>query len=149
MSSSSIKKIQPLYDLARSACEHSYSPYSLYRVGAAVRMKDGRTFSGTNIENSSYGATVCAERVALWKAVSETRPASFSADDRPRVEEIVVVTDASPPWPPCGMCRQVMAEFADSNTVIHTCNLEGEIETFRFEELVPRAMTPSHALRKK
>jgi cytidine deaminase len=148
MNSPSIKKIQPLYDLAKSARDHSYSPYSLYRVGAAVRMKDGRTFSGTNVENSSYGATVCAERVALWKAVSETRPASISADDRPRVEELVVVTDAIPPWPPCGMCRQVLAEFASPATLIHICNLEGEMETFRFDELVPRAMDPSHVLRK-
>ena len=82
---------------------------------------------------------------AISKAVSETAASA----SRPIIEEILVVTDATPPWPPCGLCRQVIAEFANENTLIHACNLKGIIETFRFEELVPRAFTPAHLLPQK
>ena len=127
-------RLRPLYRLAVKSRLNSYSPYSGHRVGAAIRTSDGSLFGGCNVENSSYGGTVCAERVAIQKAVSEGKT---------RVTEVLVVTDATPPWPPCGMCRQVIAEFAE-NAVIHTTNLKGMIETSRLEDIMPRAFTPSH-----
>ena len=136
------KNLQPLFDSARSARENSYSPYSRFRVGATVRMRDGRSFSGSNVENASYGGAICAERVAILKAVNETATSANTSGARPFIEELLVVTDTSPPASPCGFCRQVIAEFADPKTLIHTCNLKGDIRTFTFEELVPEAFTP-------
>ena len=131
--------IDTLYQLAKSAREKSYSPYSQYQVGAAVLMSDGKFFSGCNIENSSYGATTCAERVAIQKAISEGSTG---------ILELLVLTDANPPWPPCGMCRQVISEFnSDStggqNVIIHLANLDGKIKSYPFKELFPQAFNPS------
>lgn len=130
--------LQPLYEAAKAARERSYSPYSGHKVGAAIRTADGTVFGGCNVENSSYGGTVCAERVAIQKAVSEGHL---------KVVEVMVVTDFSPPWPPCGMCRQVIAEFSDG-ALLHTANLSGECESFAFHELQPRAFTPGHLIKK-
>ncbi len=147
-----MKKLNPmttmqpqLLELFRAACEareRSYSPYSGHKVGAAIRMSDGSIFTGCNVENSSYGGTICAERVAVQKAVSEGHLA---------VKEVMVVTASTPPWPPCGMCRQVVAEFASPGETVrlHTSNLQGEHESFDFEELFPRAFTPGHLLKQK
>ena len=132
------ESLKPLYEAAKAARERSYSPYSGHKVGAAVRMSDGTVFQGCNVENSSYGGTVCAERVAIQKAVSEGHL---------NVVEVMVVTDFSPPWPPCGMCRQVIAEFSD-HAKLHTANLKGEYESFSFEDLQPRAFTPGHLIKK-
>ena len=99
---------EELIALAREAMEFSYSPYSHFRVGAALLGKDGRVFKGCNIENASYGATNCAERTALFKAVSEgTR--EFTA--------IAIAAEKSAPWP-CGICRQALYEFAPDLRVI-------------------------------
>jgi cytidine deaminase len=129
-----------LFDAAKSARERSYSPYSGHKVGAAIRLKNGQIFSGCNVENSSYGATVCAERTAVQKAVSELGTIE--------IEEVLVVTDANPPWPPCGLCRQVLAEFAprdgQKNIELHACNLSGVVESTSFNEIFPQAFTPSH-----
>ena len=118
---------------------NAYSPYSNAKVGAAVRLKDGRIFGGCNVENSSYGATVCAERGAIQSAVAQV--------GKIELEEVLVITDASPAWPPCGMCRQVIAEFSD-HAQLHTANLKGEYESFKFEDLQPRAFTPAHLTQK-
>ncbi|MEK6580085.1 MAG: cytidine deaminase, partial [Bdellovibrionota bacterium] len=101
-----------LLDTAKAVRKNAYSPYSKVKVGAALRTRDGKIFSGCNVENSSYGATVCAERVAIQKAVSEL-------GGKIEIQELVVVTDATPPWTPCGICRQVIAEFG-SNSTIHS-----------------------------
>jgi cytidine deaminase len=106
-------------------------------VGAAVRTADGKTYSGCNVENSSYGGTVCAERTAIWKAVSENGAAT-------RIAEILVVTDATPAWPPCGMCLQVMSEFAGPDMPVQLANLKGETQTRKFREFLPQAFTPDH-----
>jgi cytidine deaminase len=128
---------QELYTLARQSRERSYSPYSHHKVGAAVRLSDGRAFGGCNVENSSYGGAVCAERTAILKAVSEsTAPV--------RIAEIVVVTDATPPWPPCGFCRQVISEFASQHTQIVAANLSGDTVTTLFTDIFPNAFTPEH-----
>ena len=128
-------EIKELYKLALLARQQSYSPYSNYKVGAAIRTAQGKTYSGCNIENSSFGATICAERVAIQKAVSELGMIEIT--------EIMVITDSKIPWPPCGMCRQVIAEFCKDSTVF-TANLEGSFEVSSFLELFPRAFNPSY-----
>jgi cytidine deaminase len=119
-----------LKDQAIAAMKNSYSPYSKHQVGAAIRLSNGKVYSGCNVENSSYGGTVCAERVAVWKAVSEEGPGIV-------IEEVVVSTLASPPWSPCGMCRQVINEFASTKCTVHLVNLSGEIKSFSHAELFP------------
>src|SRR5919106_3075331 len=98
---------QALIDMANAAREHAYAPYSKYPVGAALRTKSGRIFTGVNVENAAYPQTMCAERVAIYKAVSEGEK---------EFEVISVVTDNG--GSPCGGCRQVMAEFGLDTIVI-------------------------------
>ncbi len=128
-------ELKDLYRAALLAREKSYSPYSGYKVGSAIRLQDGTMHTGCNVENSSYGATVCAERVAVQKAVSER--------GKPTILEVMVVTDAQPAWPPCGVCRQVIAEFGGKARV-HMANLQGELRTMGLDELLPQAFTPEH-----
>lgn len=130
-----------LFKAAERTRKNAYSPYSKIKVGAALRTRKGQVFTGCNVENSSYGGTVCAERVAILSAVA--------ALGRFEIDEMVVVTDANPPWPPCGMCRQVIAEFATPKTVIHAMNPDGTVQSQKFSELFPRAFTPEHLLKKK
>ena len=120
---------------AIKAMSHSYSPYSTKQVGAALRLSNGKEFSGCNVENSSFGATVCAERVAIWKAISDEGPSI-------QIESIVVATDASPPWSPCGLCRQVINEFASQTCEVHLVNLKGEVESYTHQELLPHGFHP-------
>lgn len=125
-----------LFTAACAAQKRAHAPYSGAFIGAAVLMKDGSIHSGCNVENASYGGTVCAERVAIFKAVSEGA--------EKQIKEILVVSDAEKPWPPCGFCRQVIAEFATDKTLIHTANLQGKIISFQFPEIFPEAFTPKH-----
>ena len=113
--------------LARKARLHSFSPYSRFRVGAALLTRGGKVYSGCNIESSSYGLTVCAERTALFKAVSE--------GDRKFVA-IAVATDQAGFIPPCGACRQVIMDLAGDIDVIMTGN-RGGIRVARMSELYP------------
>jgi cytidine deaminase len=123
-----------LFEAASRARLNSYSPYSGHQVGAAIRVKGGRIFGGCNVENSSYGGTNCAERVAIQNAVSEL--------GRIEIEEILVVTDSAVPWPPCGLCRQVIAEFAPGTTPLHSTNLQETLRTTTVNEIFPEAFTP-------
>lgn len=127
---------EKLFLVACTAQKRAHAPYSGALIGAAVLMSDGSIFGGCNVENASYGGTVCAERVAIFKAVSEGAAK--------KIKEILVVSDAEKPWPPCGFCRQVIAEFADQNTLIHTANLQKNLRTFTFPEIFPEAFTPGH-----
>lgn len=115
---------------AVQAMKNSYSPYSNRKVGASILLSNGHEFSGCNVENSSFGGTVCAERVAVWKAVSEEGPDL-------KIKRVVVATEASPPWSPCGMCRQVINEFAAPDCEIVLINLAGEKLKFMHSELLP------------
>lgn len=125
---------EKLVTAARRAREHAHAPFSKFRVGAAVRTKSGKIFSGCNIENASYGLTVCAERVAIFKAVSEGER-EFDA--------IAVVTDTDNLTPPCGACRQIIWEFCGDVPVIFA-NLKGKAEHERSGKLLPRPFDSSH-----
>jgi len=103
---------EALAEAARSAMKFAYVPYSHFQVGAALLGRSGRIYSGCNIENSSYGATNCAERTALFKAVSEGER-EFDA--------IAIVSSAGTATPPCGICRQVLSEFAPALPVLLVC----------------------------
>jgi cytidine deaminase len=115
-----------LFEAAIRARSHAYAPYSHFAVGAAVRAKDGRIFTGCNIENSSYGLTVCAERNAIFAAVKEG-VRSISA--------ICITADTPEPVSPCGACRQVMAEFGIQH--IFLTNLSGDVKECTLQELLP------------
>jgi cytidine deaminase len=117
-----------LIDKAIAARERAVAPYSEFRVGAAVETEDGRVFQGCNIESSSFGLTVCAERVAIWKALSEGYR---------QFRRIAVVADTEVLTPPCGSCRQIIWEFCRDAEVIFA-NLQGQSEVFRPAELLPR-----------
>lgn len=119
-------EIQKLMDCAIKARENAYSPYSHFAVGAALLCEDGTLYEGCNIENTSYGLTNCAERTAIFKAVSEGH-IKFKA--------LAVVADTEGPCAPCGACRQVMAEF--KIPLIIMGNLMGNIKIVTIEELLP------------
>lgn len=120
--------MQTLIDQAIAARKKAYTPYSNFQVGAAVLTKNKQVFLGCNIENASYGLTNCAERTAIFKAVSEGEK---------EIEAIVIVGDTEGPISPCGACRQVMAEFCDENTKIILTNLKGDRVETTINELLP------------
>jgi cytidine deaminase len=117
----------PLIEAARQARERAFAPYSGFRVGAALEAADGRIIVGCNVENASYGLTLCAERVALVKAIS---------DGITSFKRIAVVTDVDDLTPPCGACRQLLWEFAPDAEVI-LANLRGKSAVYRVAELLP------------
>ena len=114
---------------ARRAREQAYAPYSHFTVGAALRTKGGRVFTGCNVENLSYGLTICAERAAVCAAVA--------AGER-EFDALAVVADSKEPVTPCGACRQVLAEFSTTLPVC-SANLEGAVYESSIAELLPRA----------
>ncbi|HEU4763544.1 MAG TPA: cytidine deaminase [Gemmatimonadales bacterium] len=118
----------PLLEAARRVQASAYAPYSHYRVGAAVEAEDGRVFTGCNVENASYGLTICAERNAVAAAVAAGARA---------FRRVVVVTDSDPPASPCGACRQVLAEFGP-DTVVESVGPKAHLR-WRLEELLPAA----------
>ncbi|MEW6401349.1 MAG: cytidine deaminase [Chloroflexota bacterium] len=124
---------QSLIDLANEARRKAYAPYSKYKVGAALRTHSGRVYTGVNIENAAYPHTICAERVAIFKAVS---------DGEMNFEVIAVVTDNG--GSPCGGCRQVMAEFG-LDTIVMLANGGGQlVKEMTVKQLLPEAFTPEH-----
>ena len=117
---------------ARAAADNAYAPYSKFRVGAALRFADGAVITGANVENASYGLTVCAERVAVAAAV---------AAGARKVEAIAIASATSPPTPPCGMCLQTLAEFAGPDLPVRLVGEDGAVVDTRLGELLPRAFT--------
>lgn len=120
--------IERLIALAREVRERAYAPYSGFRVGAVVETSDGRTFTGCNIENSSYGLSLCAERVAVFKAISEGYL---------DLRRVAVIADAHSPVRPCGACRQVLSDILGADAEVVMANLQGAIEVKRVRDLLP------------
>ncbi len=118
-----------LIDAATNVRENAYAPFSNFRVGSALETEDGQIIAGCNVESASYGLTVCAERVAIWKAISEGKR---------KIKHIAVVADTEELTPPCGVCRQIIWEFGGDIPVI-LANLHGKVETVQMKELLPRA----------
>jgi cytidine deaminase len=127
------KERTDLIAAALKAREHAHAPYSHFRVGAALRTNSGRIFTGCNIENSTFGLTLCAERVAVFKALSEGER-GFNA--------VAVVADTERLTPPCGACRQILWEFCGDAEVI-LANLSGQITVRRMSDLFPDAFDAS------
>ena len=122
-----------LSTLAKDASQNAYSPYSHAKVGCALVTDDGSVFTGCNIENASYGGTICAERVAILKAVSEKKM---------KLKKIYVYTKEG--WPPCGLCRQVMSEFATPDLEVIIGDEKGKETNMKFSDLMPLSFTPDH-----
>ncbi len=122
---------EELIQLAIDAKEKAYVPYSQFHVGAAVEMEDGSVYTGANIENASLTPTICAERVAIFRAVH---------DGKRKVKRIVITGDA-PHTAPCGVCRQVLAEFGQDAEII-LADSPTSFEVYSFEEMLPHAFGP-------
>jgi cytidine deaminase len=126
--------MDPLIEAAFQVRENAYAPFSNFRVGAALEDEAGRVFTGCNVENATYGLTVCAERVATYKALSEGSN-SF--------RRLAVVADTETLTPPCGACRQILWEFCGDIEIV-LANPRGKTERFRMRELFPRPFDVSY-----
>ena len=125
--STSAKASADLVAAARAAREHAVADFSGFKVGAALETIDGRVVTGCNVENASYGLTICAERVAIFKALSEGHR-SF--------KQIIVVADTDSPTPPCGACRQIIWEFC-GDIPVTLANLTSVTKTLQMKDLLP------------
>lgn len=121
-----------LVNKALEARDNAYVPYSNFRVGAAVLTVDEKIFTGCNVENSSYGATICAERTAIVKAVSAGESELIA---------IAIASDSSSLTFPCGICRQVISEFVNEDTKFICSNKNGEYKIYNMDELLPHAFS--------
>lgn len=126
-----------LTEKAIEAKENAYAPYSGFRVGAAVLAESGKVFTGCNVENASYGASICAERTAVVKAVSEGDTV---------IKAIAINSDSEGYTFPCGICRQVIAEFCDEETPIICSNKNGKYVEYLFKDILPHAFTKKDLL---
>lgn len=124
------EEILSLIDEALEIREKAYAEYSNFKVGAILITDEDKKYKGVNVENKSYGLTMCAERNAIFSAVT---------DGMKKIKLMVLVGDTEQPITPCGACRQVMAEFADKNTKIIMSNLKKEYEIVTMQELLPYA----------
>ena len=122
-----------LVEAATRARENAHAPFSKFRVGAAIEDESGRIFTGCNVENATYGLTICAERVAVFKAISEGAR---------KFRRVAVVADTSQLTPPCGACRQILWEFCGDAEII-LANLAGDTEKLQLATLFPRAFDAS------
>src|SRR5690348_13805511 len=118
---------------AKHARENAHAPFSNFRVGAALRANSGRIYTGCNVENASYGLTLCAERVAIFKAISEGERG---------FEAIAVVADTDALTPPCGACRQIIWEFCGDAEIV-LANPKGKVERYRMSALFPKPFDQS------
>jgi cytidine deaminase len=126
--------LEPMLDLARHALANAHAPYSRFRIGACVRSGSGRLYAGCKVENASYPVTQCAEATAIGAMVA--------AGER-QIVEVVIVSEGAEPCPPCGRCRQQLAEFASPQTRVHLCGPEGLRLSATLGELLPMAFGPN------
>jgi cytidine deaminase len=126
--------MKDLYKIAKETLPNSYSEYSKFKVAAVLRLKDGTTISGVNVENASFGLTNCAERTALFTAYSQ----GYRKDD---IVEVLLTTEQDAFISPCGACRQVLRELVNEDVDIHITNNKGEVKTVKNVELLPFAFT--------
>ena len=124
----------PLIDAAIAARRHAHAPFSKFLVGAAVEDDTGGIHTGCNVENATYGLTICAERVAVFKAISEGVR---------KFRRVVVATDTDHLTPPCGACRQILWEFC-GDVPVTLVNLHGKTENYQLKDLFPRAFDASY-----
>lgn len=129
---------EQLASMAKDAMNQAYSPYSGYKVGAALLCKDGSVYTGCNIENAGFSATNCAERTAFFKAVSEGKR-QFTAIAICGGKDGVI----EGLFPPCGVCRQVMREFCEDDFQIHLVTKDG-VDTYTLEQLLPTSFRPEN-----
>jgi len=129
-----LSQFDALISAARAAREWAHAPFSNFKVGAALRTPSGKIFGGCNVENATYGLTVCAERVAIFKAISEGER---------QFDAIAVVTDTNTLTPPCGACRQLIWEFCGDVPVVMS-NLQGKVEELRMSQLFPKPFDSSN-----
>ena len=122
-----------LMEAALAARDNAHAPFSKFKVGAAIEDETGRIFTGCNIENATYGLTICAERVAVFKAISEGAR---------EFRRIAIAADTQTLTPPCGACRQILWEFCGDIEIV-LLNLHGKSETLRLKDLFPRAFDAS------
>lgn len=123
----------PLIGCALAARERAHAPFSKFKVGAAIEDENGRIFTGCNVENATYGLTICAERVAVFKAISEGAG---------KIRRVAVVADTEVLTPPCGACRQILWEFC-GDAELTLANLAGKQETLSLKEIFPRPFDAS------
>jgi cytidine deaminase len=123
--------VEKLYEEAIKTRENAYAPYSNFKVGACLLSDDGEIFSGCNVENASYGLSICAERNAIFSAVAEGKR---------KFKAMLIVAEGEKPVKPCGACRQVMVEFGDFD--VYLANTKGKIEKTKVSELLPNAFGP-------
>lgn len=133
----SLDWIDMAFECVSDKLNYSYSPYSKFKVGSYVQTSSGEGFFGCNIENASYGATMCAERVAIYKAVSEGCN---------QLSGILIMADTSNPTPPCALCLQVMAEFCPPDFPVVLANLDKVLCKHRFKDLLTHPFGPSYIL---
>ena len=123
--------VKESFELAKKARENSYSVYSKFAVGATIKVKGvDKLFTGCNVENSSFGGTICAERTALVKLVSEL-------GGKPELEFVTVIADTESPTPPCGLCLQQLSDFVVDDTKVYLSNLDGIQKEIFFKEAMP------------
>lgn len=120
-----------LKQLAEAASKNAHAPYSGFHIGSSVLMESGNFYSGCNVENSSYGGTVCAERVAIFNAISSGEK---------EIKKIYIYSEGG--WPPCGMCRQVISEFAANDLEVIIGDNNGNEKIIPFKDIFPMGFTP-------
>jgi len=125
---------ESLVRLAVEAKENAYVPYSGFHVGAALYADNGKVYTGCNVENASYGASICAERTAVVKAVS---------DGARRILAIAISSDSNNPTMPCGICRQFISEFCAPDMPLYLSNRQGEYKVYTFDDILPHSFKPS------
>ena len=123
-----MKPSDPLLAAALAVREHAFAPFSKFKVGAAAAALDGRIHTGCNVESATYGLTMCAERVAIFKGISEGSR---------RFKRVAVAADTQKLTPPCGACRQILWEFCGDVEIV-LVNLQGKIETYQLKDLLPK-----------